>query len=181
MDSESLATLIARVAAGDERAFARLYDATSAQLFGVVLRMLRSRERAEDVLQEVYVRVWDSAGTYAPDKGAALGWLIAIARHRAIDALRRQRANVSLDDAPEAEALADPGVDALSQALASAEARRLRGCIDELDAKPRQCILFAYYDGLTQEQLAARLAAPLGTVKSWMRRSLVHLKECLER
>ncbi|MGD9538423.1 MAG: sigma-70 family RNA polymerase sigma factor [Alphaproteobacteria bacterium] len=179
--NDLLAGLLARTAGGDERAFARLYEATSAQLFGIALRIMKERQAAEDVLQDTYVRIWDSASSYTPEKGAALGWMVAILRHRAIDALRKRRPHLPLDAAPEAAALADAGADPFDRAAEGAAARRLMSCLDELGDQQRQCLMLAYYDGLTQEQLAARLAAPLGTVKSWVRRGLMQLKECLER
>jgi RNA polymerase sigma-70 factor (ECF subfamily) len=179
--NELLSGLLARAAGGDERAFARLYEATSAQLFGIALRIMRERHAAEDVLQDAYVRIWDSASSYAPDKGAALGWMVAILRHRAIDALRRRRPHLPLDAAPEADAMADANPDPFSHAAQGAATRRLIACLDALGGRQKECLVLAYYDGLTQEELAARLAAPLGTVKSWVRRGLLQLKECLER
>lgn len=179
--AELLAGLLARTATGDERAFQRLYEATGAHLFAVALRIMKARDAAEDVMQDAYVRIWDSASSYAPEKGTPLAWMAAIVRHRAIDALRRRRAHVPLDEIAERETLADPAADALAQALQGAEARRLMACLEGLGEAQKRCILYAYFDGLTQEALARRLEAPLGTVKSWLRRGLMHLKECLER
>lgn len=178
--AELLAGLLARVAAGDERAFQQLYEASASHLFAVALRIMKARDAAEDVMQDAFVRIWDSAAGYAPEKGTPLAWMAAIVRHRAIDALRRRRAHVPLDDAAES-ALVDPSIDALGSALLGAEARRLMACLDGLGPEQKRCVLLAYFDGLTQEELARRIEAPLGTVKSWLRRSLMHLKECLER
>lgn len=179
--AELLAGLLRRVAAGDERAFARLYEASAAHLFAVALRIMKARDTAEDVVQDAYIRIWDSAPSYVPEKGAPLAWMAAIVRHRAIDALRRRRAHLPLDAAADTEAMIDPAIDALSSALQGAEARRLMACLEALGAQQKRCVLYAYFDGLTQDELARRLEAPLGTVKSWLRRSLLHLKECLER
>ncbi len=175
-----LTELIAATARGDRPAFAALYAATSPQLFAVALRIMRRRDRAEEVLQDAFVSIWKRARDYDAAKGSALTWMASIVRHRAIDMLRRERATVGLDDAPGAEAWADPGPDPFEATATNAEARRVRDCLDTLEGKQREAILLAYYEGLTQEELAGRLAAPLGTVKSWVRRGLLRLKDCLE-
>ena len=175
---ETLAALLAATAQGDRAAFARLYQATSAKLFGVTVRILMRRSLAEDVLQEVYVRIWDRASDYRPDKGAPMTWMITIARNRAIDALRRDRPTMPIDS-PAFEEPADPERSPFDWALAGEEARRLRGCLDLLEADHRRLILLAYCEGHTQEDLARRTGRPLGTVKSWLRRGLARLRDCL--
>jgi RNA polymerase sigma-70 factor (ECF subfamily) len=177
--STSLEVLIAAVARGDRAAFADLYAATSPQLFAVALRILKRRDRAEEALQDAYVSLWRRAGDYRPARGSAFAWMASIVRYRAIDLVRRDRALVPLDDAPERATWADPGPSPFDAASASAEARRLKACLDSLEEKPRAAIMMAYYEGLTHEELAGRLATPLGTVKSWIRRGLAKLKECL--
>ncbi|MGH6954620.1 MAG: sigma-70 family RNA polymerase sigma factor [Alphaproteobacteria bacterium] len=179
--AQDLERLIARVSLGDRDAFKRLYDSTSAKLFGVALRILRRRDRAEDVVQESYMRIWERAQSYAPEKGSPIGWMASIVRHRAIDRLRRQREHASLEESPEGARVADPAPDALEHAMRSAEARRLGACLEELGGKQRDCIVLAFYQGHTHEELAQRVDVPLGTVKSWIRRGLMSLKECLER
>jgi len=178
--SPELTELMAAVARGDRQGLARLYAATSAQLFGVALRIMKRRDRAEEVLQDAFVSIWQRARDYDAAKGSVMTWMASIVRNRAIDVLRRDRPSVSLDDAPGQESWAAPGPDPFEATLASAEAKRVRGCLDTLDEKPRQAIMLAYYEGLTQEELAGRLAAPLGTIKSWVRRGLLRLKDCLE-
>ncbi|MBI3452588.1 MAG: sigma-70 family RNA polymerase sigma factor [Rhodospirillales bacterium] len=178
---DRLTDLIAAAASGDRRAFADLYRATGAKLFGLALRILRRRDWAEEVLQEAFVNIWRHAGAYRPERGAPFAWLATIVRNRALDRLRRERPVVPLDDAPGRESWADPGKNPLDLALASAEARRLKACLDELDGPQRESIVLAYYEGRTHEELAARFAAPLGTVKSWIRRGLIRIKGCLER
>ncbi len=177
-----LAALLTQVAAADRQAFQQLYLATKAKLFGVVLRILHSPDDAAEVLQEVYLRVWQRAADYRPDKGAPMTWLIAIARNRALDWRRRMRIEVPLEDLPELEDVPE-GADAspLQQALASADGRRLRACMEELQEVQQHCLVLAYQAGLTHQELAEHLNRPLGTIKSWLRRSLASLKECLAR
>lgn len=175
----SLDELLAAVARGDRRAFARLYDHAAPKLFTLALRLMRNRAAAEEILQEAFVRVWARAGDFDPDKGAALGWMVTILRNAALDRLRHERPAMALDEAPDIEAVPDPGADPLSATMSNAEARALRHCLDQLEPAPRRAILLAYWHGLSHEELAGRLDAPLGTVKSWIRRGMVRLKGCL--
>jgi RNA polymerase sigma-70 factor (ECF subfamily) len=174
-----LVELLRRVAAGDRAAFAELYDRTSPQLFGVALRILRQKERAEDVLQECFVAIWQRAGDYDPAKGAAMTWLMTILRHRAIDAVRRGGRQPERLAEPE-EALLALAAGPSDSADRGSELRSLQNCLGELGAPQRNAMLMVYAYGLTQEELAARTATPLGTVKSWIRRSLERLKKCLD-
>ncbi len=178
-DAAYLVDLLRRVAAGDRAAFAELYDRTSPQLFGVALRILRQRERAEDVLQECFVAIWQRAGDYDPAKGAAMTWLFTILRHRAIDAVRRGARQPERLAEPE-EALLALVAGPADSADRGSELRALQNCLGELGAPQRNAMLMVYACGLTQEELAARIATPLGTVKSWIRRSLERLKKCLD-
>lgn len=171
--------LIAATAAGDRAAFSRLYEATSTHLFAVALRMVRRRDWAEDVLQEAYVNLWNHAGTYQAERGEPLAWLTSIVRYRALDRLRRSRENASLDAVPDYENRPDPGPGPLDWALHSDSARALSACLDRLGQQQRQAILLVYYDGLTHEELADHFDIPLGTAKSWVRRGLQRVKECL--
>jgi RNA polymerase sigma-70 factor (ECF subfamily) len=175
-----LAAFLENCAAGDRSALARLYRATSPQLFGLALRMVRRRDLAEEVLQDAFVAVWRHAGSFDRRRGPAFGWVAAIVRNQAIDLLRRRGREAPLD--PEAAAaLPDPEPGPLDRAAQSELARVLAGCLGELEEGPRSSILLAYYEGLTYEEAALRLATPVGTVKSWIRRSLMRLKRCLER
>lgn len=176
-DAVLLEQLLQRIARGDRAAFSALYAQTSAKLFGIALRITRSREAAEDVLQESFVAVWDRTSDYDPARGSAIGWMITIVRHCAIDQLRRRAARPEGRGAPE-EALAN--LAAPGGADSRAELRSLQRCLDELDAEPRRAVLLAYCYGLTREELARRLAVPVGTVKSWLRRSLERLQKCLD-
>ncbi len=177
--SSPLSGLLAAVAARDQRAFGELYAASSAKLFGVILRILRDREQASEVLQEVYLRIWQHAGDYRPDRGAPMTWMIAIARNRALDRRRGQRPELPLDDIEEIE---DPDANLATLLDAGgARARTLRHCLGELEGRQRQSVLLAYAEGYTHAELAHRLECPLGTAKSLVRRGLLRLKECLER
>jgi RNA polymerase sigma-70 factor, ECF subfamily len=171
-----LPQLISASARGD-RAFAALYAQTSAKLFGIALRILRQRELAEEALQESFVAVWERARDYDSARGSAMGWLVTIVRHCAIDQLRRRAAR------PESGSVAGavlPTLAAFDSTDSGAELRALQRCLDELDEQPRRAVLLAYCYGLTRDELATRLGAPVGTVKSWLRRSLERLQKCLE-
>ena len=172
--------LLLATAAGDRRAFAELYAQTGGQLFGLAQRMLRNRAAAEEVIQEGYVRIWSRAGDFDPARGSALSWMVTIVRNLALDRLRKERAAVPIDSVPEREHWSDPGPDPLASAMASAEARALRRCLDQLEDGPRRVLTLAYWNGMSHEELAAHIDAPLGTVKSWIRRGLARLKGCLE-
>jgi RNA polymerase sigma-70 factor (ECF subfamily) len=172
-----LQQLIRGAARGDRAAFAALYTSTSAKLFGVALRILGQREWAEEALQESFVAIWQRAGDYDPARGSAMGWLATIVRHCAIDQRRRRGARPESRTAPEEAlaAMAAPGA-----ADTGAELGALQRCLDELDEQPRRAVLLAYCYGLTRDELAVQLGVPVGTVKSWLRRSLERLQKCLE-
>ena len=174
----ALIDLLDGAAAREHRAFAELYAASSAKLFGVILRILRDREQASEVLQDVYLRIWQHAGDYRPDKGAPMTWMIAIARNRALDRRRHWRPELPLD---EIEALGNLGADLEGLLEDGDRSRALRDCLGELETRQRQIVLLAYAEGYTHAELADRLACPLGTAKSLIRRGLLRLKECLER
>jgi RNA polymerase sigma-70 factor (ECF subfamily) len=178
---EALTAALVRSGQGDRAAFRQVYEATAAKLFGVILRICRDREVAEEVLQEVFVAVWRRADRYDPVRGVSpITWLCAIARNRAIDRARtlgRRAPDRPLDEAAEisdARPLADAAVER------SEEHARLERCLDELEPKHAQAVRTAFFDGLTYESLAEAFGVPLGTMKSWIRRSLIRLKDCLE-
>lgn len=167
------------VADGDRAALRSVYERTAAKLFGVCLRILDSREEAEDVLQDVYLTVWNRADSFDPERASPITWLATIARNRAID--RRRQIGPRLQDRPVDEAvdIADASPDALSLLHRSDEARRLAECLDGLDGRTRGAIVTAFFGGHTYDELAARAGMPLGTMKSLIRRGLLRLKECL--
>ena len=177
--SAPLGELIGNIARRDRTAFAALYDATAAQLFGVALRILRRRDLAEEALQESFVAVWERAGDYSAFRGAPMSWLITIVRHRAIDQLRRSGSRPEDHKVSEEALLGIPAREGYG-ADRGAELAALQRCLDALEAQPRQAVLLAYLYGLTHQEIAAHLGAPMGTVKSWIRRSLERLKRCLD-
>jgi RNA polymerase sigma-70 factor (ECF subfamily) len=191
--SRRLEGLLSRVALGDRKAFAALYDDTRAYLFGVILRITVDRELAEDVLQEVFVNVWRAAQSFDGERSQPLTWLTSVARNRAIDSLRRRKAEpttISMDlDGDEGEGgsesvvagIADPGAGPLQQLEKAAEAQALTQCLQQLSREQQQCLALAYYRGLSHAETAEHLSLPLGTVKSWVRRALMAVKDCLTR
>ena len=180
MTPAMLASLLEACADGDRAALARLYEAASPQLFALALRMTRRRDLAEEVVQETFLAVWRRAASFDPARGTGMAWLAAILRNQAIDLLRRRGREAPLDSEAQA-AVPDVAPGPFDLAAGSEAAQAIARCLEELEAGPRRSLLLAYYEGLTYEQAAARLAAPVGTVKSWIRRSLVRLKSCLER
>lgn len=185
-DTRQLTQLLAATAAGDRRAFAELYRHTGAHLFALLIRMLQRKDLAEEALQDCYLRIWQKAESYECSKGAPLTWLLTVARYRALDLLRMQRPEVVMpDEGQEWElpslSLVDLTADPEARALESQGMARLNACMDELSGEQRQSVLLAYYEGYTHPEIAERLRAPLGTVKSWVRRGLAALRECLDR
>ncbi|AYC35076.1 sigma-70 family RNA polymerase sigma factor [Pseudomonas cavernae] len=175
-----LSGMLRAVANHDRSAFAALYRLTSAKLFGICLRMLPQRSDAEDVLQEVYVTVWHKATLYDGQRASPITWLAMIARNKSIDRLRvsgveRHNEPIELlERMHEPEPASDP-------VEIDAERRRLDQCLAALEDRQRCVIRTAFFDGCTYEELASRSGVPLGTMKSWIRRGLLRLKECLEK
>ena len=183
-DAARLQILLTATAGGDTVAFGELYRETSAHLFALLLRILRRRDLAEEALQDCYVRVWQKSSSYSPERGSPTVWMASIARYRALDILRARRPEVSDAVTESGEPLAshvDDRVDIERQAEEQGELDRLHDCLGELGGEQRDALMLAYYEGFTHPELAERLAAPLGTVKSWVRRGLQRLRECLER
>ncbi|MDD3761965.1 MAG: sigma-70 family RNA polymerase sigma factor [Nevskiales bacterium] len=182
-EADPLLRLLLATADGDQRAFKSLYDASSPHLFGVLLRMLKRRDWAEEALQDCYLKIWQKADTYAPEKGAPLAWLTTVARYRALDLLRMKRPEVEMPEEGEAPPMtfADggSGVNPEARAVEGEGLDRLGECMDGLQDEQRRSVLLAYYEGYTHQELASVMQAPLGTVKSWVRRGLQRLRECL--
>jgi RNA polymerase sigma-70 factor (ECF subfamily) len=170
---------MARIAAGEREALRQLYDATSAKLFGVCLRILSDREESEDVLQDVYVTIWRRADRFDGARASVMTWVSTIARNRAIDRLRA-RGPMHYAEPVEDLEIADGSVGAEALLEAADDSHRLQGCLSELDERTEKVIRTAFFEGVTYEALAKRMDAPLGTVKSWIRRGLAKLKGCLQ-
>ena len=179
IDNAGLAELITATAGGDRIAFRKLYDQTSAKLFAIILRIIRNRTLAEDILQDVYLRVWRNADSYGPTEGAPLAWLNSIARNRTIDVLRRKR----IDQPPADESDIDWYEKIAGRRDAEADLMdiaMLRHCLGEIEEPIRSCVLLAYYEGYSRDELAARFGKPVNTIKTWLHRSLIALKTCVE-
>ena len=170
----------ALVATGEEdrTAFRTLYQLTSAKLFGVCLRICGDRQAAEDVLSEVYLTIWKRAGAFEPGRASPISWLATIARNRAID-WRRAAGRAPPGRVEDIADLADDRISAEESLLVDEQAGQLHLCLDQLEQRQRDAIRTAFFDGLTYAELAARDAVPLGTMKSWVRRGLLRLKDCL--
>lgn len=176
--TSELAVVLGRVASGDRTAFETLYRATSGKLYGIIVRIVPTRSMADDLLQEVYVRVWQRAAEFDPGKASPITWLAAIARNRAIDEVRRRRPDVVHDDVEGLQVPAEHAhpLDALHR---SQELQTLMTCLNKLDAEKRDIVLLAYYCGLSRDDLARRFTRPVPTIKTWLHRSLAQLKDCL--
>ena len=179
-----LADLLARTALADERAFADLYRRTSPHLHAVAVRILRDPPAAEEVLQEAYVSIWHHAGSYSAAKAQPQTWLTSIVRNRCLDKLRRRdldTVTLTRDNDEESEIdLPADGPSPVDLLVAGAAAQSVRDCVQALDGGQKQAIALAFFQGLTHAELARQLGEPLGTVKSWVRRGLERLKQCLE-
>jgi len=177
---DPLAELLAGCARKDPSSLARLYELTSAKLFGVALRILRREDWAEDVLQECYLRFWNHAGEYKAGLAAPMTWMSSIVRNRCLDWLRRPGFEVADPDDAIASATPSDVAGPLAELERAADAAAIARCLKTLEAKQRQAIALAFYDGLSHSELARHLQEPLGTVKTWVRRGLLRLKSCLE-
>lgn len=175
-----IARLLAACARQDRQAFQRLYEMSSPQLFGCLVKMLRNRALAEEALQDVFVQVWRRAAEFQRDRGSSWAWLIAITRYRAIDLQRRER-RLTGENPEGIEDIAgdeEPHDDRMT--LGHRAAAALDRCVAALQPRQRDCILLAYQGGLSHAEVAGRIGEPLGSVKSWIRRGLTALRRCLE-
>lgn len=174
---EQIEDWLAKTALRDRAAFNLLYQATSAKLFGVTLRVLGNRAAAEEVLQETYVRIWQKAGQYKVNGLSPMTWLITVARNNAIDRKRKQK--TPTEEIPVTLSDGQPGPEAA--AIASQDRDRLMACFAELPEGRAGAVKSAYLDGTTYADLAAHYDVPLNTMRTWLRRSLIALKECMSR
>lgn len=180
---DSTTRLLVRCALRDQQAFLQLYDNTSAKLFGIILRIVKKEAWAEEALQEAFIKIWQRAADYRPAKASGMTWLVHIARNQALDALRGRERQQDLRTGDESELLhqADPAGDPSEQALMSQELQRLLQCMGTLTDEQKRCVIGLYYEGHSYEELAKQLDSPMGTIKTWLRRSLQRIRECLGR
>ncbi len=175
--SGDLEQLIAACADGDQAAFKRLYEVQSARLYGLALRMTRDAGMAADALHDAMLQAWQRAARYDATLGSVEAWLIGLVRYRSIDLLRKYgRERPGLEGEAETP---DTDPDPLHQLMTTDEGSALHRCLDVLDARYRRVVTLSFMDGLSHTELAERLTMPLGTIKSWIRRGLLSLRECL--
>ena len=175
-EPDDTAALLHRCAGGDRAAFRLLYDRWSDRLYGIALRITRQAPLAADATQEAFVQIWQQAHRYDAERGAPETWLISIVRYRAVDIARRRSREVAGYEPEERE---DEAPDALARLVRTAEGAALQRCLAELQEDRRRLVVLAFVGGLSHSELAKRMRVPLGTVKSWLRRSLIALRQCL--
>lgn len=186
-DAEQLVRLLQAVAGGDERAFGELYRISSGNLYGVLLRMLRKPEWADEALQDCYLKIWHRSESYEPEKGPPLAWLTSIARYRAIDLLRSRRVDPKLEveweEAENITSLMDVAASQPPPSTIGGEdfSDRLADSLQELHEDERRYLMLVYYEGYTHLELSQMLKVPLGTVKSRVRRGLARMRKFLQR
>lgn len=194
MTDDDATVILGRIAAQDRAAFRALYAQSAPKLLGVLVRMLRNRAEAEDALQEVFTRIWLNARKFDPAKGRAMSWLVTIARNHAIDRLRArpEARGARLESGPRRggderegrdiiDTLPDSRPGAEAQLAAKGEMGRVVGCFGELPRDRAAAVRGAYLEGLSYTELAAQYAVPLNTMRTWLRRALITLRECLDR
>lgn len=182
-----VAGLLARIAVKNEPALKMLYDAIGGHLYAVALRIVRRPQLADEVVQDVFVNVWNKASDYSPGRALPMTWLISLTRNRSIDVLRAQDETVSLsmpgDEPGEGDMIYDPIDESmrtpLQTMLAKMDGHCIEKCMNALDASQRQSIALAFYHGMSHAELAEHLAQPLGTIKSWVRRGMERLARCM--
>jgi len=178
---EERSLLLQRCAAGDASALRTLYQQVAPQLFSILLRILHRTDLAEEALQEVFMSVWRNASSYRPGRGSPMAWLTSIARYRALDVRRSLRPDQFSGDMMEfaQETVAAEDTDLVEKTSLSADAQRLANCMERLTPQQDRVIRLAFTNGLTHEEIAARIGSPIGTIKSWARRGLQALRQCL--
>lgn len=170
-----------RLKLGDQTALAEVYQATSAKLFGICLRILGDRSEAEDALQDVYVSLWTNAGQFDARRASPISWLATFARNRSIDRMRRSGRLRAAEPITAAEQVADAAPTAVAVLIEGEDSARIHSCLGQLEDRQRESIRAAFFEGFSYPELAARASIPLGTMKSLIRRGLARLKECLEQ
>ena len=178
--SDHLAQMLSRCSLGDQAAFATLYEATSAKLYGIALRILKREAWAQEALQEAYVKIWRHADSYNPSRGRPMTWMINVVRNHSLDLLRRADYRAQEEEWNPDRDTRTSADDPAGQAEISQEMQRVMGCLGGLGEEQRNCILLSYHQGLTPTEVAEKLTRPVGTVKTWIRRGLIKVRECLD-
>lgn len=183
-NTDSLVRLLAATGRRDTNAFGELYALTSPKLFALLLRILKRRELAEDAMQECYVRIWQNAERYAPERGSPMAWLATIARYRALDMLRARRPELSESELHDGDGdfgleMEDVAQNPEQRAFETEGIARLDDCMKGLPAEQGEAILLAYYQGFTHTEISQRVKTPAGTIKTWLHRGLLKLRDCL--
>ncbi len=178
-DSKRLETLLTECARGQEAALAELYRLSAPHLFALVVRMLRRKDWAEEVLQECYLSIWQNAARFSSEQSQPMTWMTRIVRNRCIDQLRRPDLERPDPDGAIQDAWADDAAGPLGLLQASDDGKRLALCMAELESRQRMAIAMSFFDDLSHAEIAEKLESPLGTIKSWLRRGLERLKRCL--
>lgn len=178
--ADAMIDLLYRVASGDRAAFASLYEVSAPKLYGIVLRILKRRAISDEILQEVYVKIWEKADDYDASRGSPIAWMAAIARNRALDEVRRKALHFA-EENPETMEFADDTPSALTLVVKDEDCRRLVDCLSSLDSDRRQMVVLAYCEGLSRDAIAERYHQPVNTIKTWLRRSLKQLRGCLSQ
>lgn len=179
MEHEELLPLLLRVAKDDSEAFELLYSKTKRQLYALALQMLRSKESAEEALQEAFVSIWYKADQYREGHGTVYTWMVSIVRYRALDMIRYKK--VRRNEIQNESSSIDDYVDPIAQVDGNNTSShyKIENCMQELDLQQRQAIHLAYFNGMSHSEVVDHLGSPLGTIKSWIRRGLVSLQRCL--
>ncbi|NBB97837.1 MAG: sigma-70 family RNA polymerase sigma factor [Alphaproteobacteria bacterium] len=187
MLTDDISALLTRLANKDRAALGQLYPKVASKLLGLLTRMLGDRDEAEDALQEVIIRLWQRAATYDPQKGTAMGWVCAIARNHALDRLRARpaarghRIVTGGEEMDVLDTIADPAMGVEDQTMLRARMQAVVACFDELPEDRARAVKGAYLMGLSYQELATKFDVPLNTMRTWLRRALISLRECLDR
>ena len=170
-------------ALGERQALQRLYEQEGPRLLGVVQRIVGERALAEDIVHDAFLKIWNGAAGFDARRGTARGWMYTVARHLALNSVRNRSREVSLADETDEDSHHQATVEGWQQVTDAFDWRvspgRIDFCLDQLEPVRRNCIFYAYVDGYSHQQIAQKLGAPLGTVKAWIKRSLVSLRECI--
>lgn len=176
--AEDLSRLLGEIAQGDRQSFAVFYSATGSKVFGVCLSLLKRRDLAEEIVQEVYVKIWAKAADFDSGRASPITWIATIARNRCLDELRK-KSTVSLDELQETQEFAAEEINPLAGIEHGQNLAALMSCLNSLEEEKRQMILLAYYRGFSREALSQKFAKPVATIKTWLHRGLAQLRTCL--